>query len=134
MRRTFALLAGLILAAGCGGGGPATTTTVAATSTTSATPTTTTAPDSTTLPVDADATITISGFAFGEPLTVTVGDTVAVVNQDGVPHTWTSDDGLFDSGSLSRGEVFRHTFTEAGEYEFFCGIHPQMQGSITVQG
>lgn len=81
-----------------------------------------------------DATITIQGFAFGDPITVDAGEEVTVVNADSTAHTWTSTDGLFDSGSLSSGASFNHTFDEAGEYTFFCGIHPQMTGSITVEG
>jgi plastocyanin len=79
------------------------------------------------------ATITISGFSFGDPVTVQVGDTVAVVNNDGVPHTWTSEDDLFNL-SLSGGAQGTFTFEEPGEYAFFCTIHPSMTGTITVEG
>lgn len=81
-----------------------------------------------------EATITIAGFAFSGPESVAVGEEVRVVNEDNTPHTWTSTDGEFDSGSLAGGDSFTHTFDEAGEYSFFCGIHPQMTGSITVGG
>lgn len=120
LRKPTAALFGLFLVAACSGGGDATTTT-------------STPADTTTTSAD-DATITIASFAFGDPITVSVGEVVTVVNQDGVSHTWTSTDGLFDSGSLSGGEEFTHTFEEAGEYRFFCGIHPEMTGSITVEG
>lgn len=79
------------------------------------------------------ATITISGFSFGDPVTVGVGDTVAVVNNDGVPHTWTSEDDVFNL-SLSGGAQGTFTFDEPGEYPFFCSIHPSMTGTITVEG
>jgi plastocyanin len=143
LRQILSLIAVLLVVAACAGeGGPATTappvegdttTTAAVTLTTAPGTTTTSASPTTAGGVDADATITIAGFAFGPPLTVPVGSVVAVVNEDSVPHTWTSTDGLFDSGSMSAGDIFRFTFEEAGEYRFFCGIHPQMTGSITVE-
>ena len=118
-------MSALVLVAACSGGGDSTTT---------AAPSTTAPADSTTAGEAGDGTITIKSFSFGSPATVGVGEEVVVVNRDGVPHTWTSTDGLFDSGSLSGGEEFSFTFDEAGEYDFFCGIHPQMTGSITVEG
>lgn len=80
------------------------------------------------------ATITISGFSFGEPLTVAAGTEVTVVNEDQATHTWTSNQGLWDSGNLAPGASFSHTFEEPGEYPFFCAIHSNMGGSVTVTG
>lgn len=116
---------------------PTTTTTATTTATT-----TTTAPGTTgatttaaaTTTVAAGPTITISGFAFGDPITVAAGTTVTVVNADATGHTWTSQAGVFDSGTLRGGDTFTFTFTDAGEYRFFCGIHPSMTGSITITG
>jgi|FLYL01.1.fsa_nt_gi plastocyanin len=81
-----------------------------------------------------EATITISGFSFGEPLTVPAGTEVMVVNEDQATHTWTSNQGLWDSGNLAPGASFSHTFEEPGEYAFFCAIHSTMGGSLTVSG
>lgn len=80
------------------------------------------------------AQIIISGFDFGDATTVSVGDEVTVVNRDGSAHTWTSSDGAFDSGVISGGGSFSFTFDTAGEFAFFCAIHPQMTGAITVTG
>ena len=88
----------------------------------------------TTGPAAADATITIADFAFDAPASVSVGDTVEVVNEDSVGHTWTNADGVFDSGTLAQGETFEFTFEEAGEFDFFCSVHPNMTGTITVEG
>jgi plastocyanin len=30
------------------------------------------------------------------------------------------------------GGTFSYTFTEAGQYEYFCSIHPWMTGTIIV--
>jgi plastocyanin len=105
------------------------------TSDTTEAPTTTAAPATTEAPIAADAVaLTISGFDFGDPITVPIGTEVTITNEDGAPHTWTSNDGVWDSGSLSGGDSFSFTFNDAGEYAFFCGIHPSMTGSITVTG
>ena len=79
-------------------------------------------------------TITISNFAFDGVQEVPVGTTVVVVNTDAVPHTWTAEDGTFDSGALGEGDTFEFTFTEAGEYAYFCNFHPSMTGTIVVTG
>lgn len=109
-----------------------TTTTTAAATTTTAGTTTSTA--TTTTGGDDEPDVIIEGFAFPKAGPVEVGDEILVVNRDGAPHTWTSTDGLFDSGTLRNGDTFVYTFTEAGEYDFFCGIHPSMTGTITVTG
>ena len=83
----------------------------------------------------ATAGITIQNFAFGDPITVAAGQAVVVTNSDGVAHTWTSTDAVFDSRSIAGGGgSFTFSFDEAGEYSFFCAIHPTMTGSITVTG
>lgn len=80
------------------------------------------------------AVITIQGFDFGDPISVAVGEEITVSNQDATSHTWTSNAGLFDSGTIGGGEEFTFTFDEGGEYSFFCSIHPTMTGTITVTG
>jgi plastocyanin len=92
----------------------------------------------TTVPAPGDtaptAVITISGFDFGDPISVTVGQTVEVRNDDGTPHTWTSTDGLFDSGPIAAGDSFTYSFAAPGVYPFMCEIHTSMTGEITVTG
>jgi len=68
-------------------------------------------------------------------LDVAVGDTVRWTNDDpAIQHTATSVDGLFDSGLLASGGTFDFTFTEPGEYEFFCTPHPWMRAKVIVTG
>lgn len=81
-----------------------------------------------------EAEITIADFAFSGADSVSVGDTVEVTNNDSVGHTWTEVDEAFHSGTLASGDTFEFTFDEAGEFEYFCQIHPQMTGTITVEG
>ncbi|MFP3881841.1 MAG: cupredoxin domain-containing protein [Actinomycetota bacterium] len=78
--------------------------------------------------------ITIEDFNFSGAETAAVGDTVTITNEDAVGHTWTAVDGEFDSGTLAEGETFEFTFEGAGEFEYFCSIHPEMEGTITVEG
>ena len=82
----------------------------------------------------AGGAITISDFAYAGVSTVAVGDTVTVTNDDTVGHTWTAQDGEFDSGTIASGDSFEFTFETAGEFDYICSIHPQMAGSITVEG
>lgn len=72
-------------------------------------------------------------------LEVSEGTTVTWTNQSSVNHTVTSgsrngDDAgdLFDSGNLAPGETFSHTFEDAGNYDYFCEIHPGMAAEVTV--
>ena len=81
-----------------------------------------------------DDTITISNVSFDGVQEVPVGTTVTVVNTDAVPHTWTAEDGTFDSGALGEGDTFEFTFTEVGEFPYFCNFHPSMTGTIVVSG
>jgi plastocyanin len=65
-------------------------------------------------------------------LTVPLGTTVRWTNRDGLAHTVTSTAGVFDSGNMSRGATFTHTFNALGEFSYICAIHPAMTGKITV--
>jgi plastocyanin len=66
-------------------------------------------------------------------ITVDVGDTVIWRNGGQLPHTATDRGGEFDSGFVEPGKEFEVTFDSVGQYEYFCTIHPEMVGTITVQ-
>lgn len=38
----------------------------------------------------------------------------------------------FDSGIMQLGQTFKHTFYEAGTFEYYCTVHPAMVGKIVV--
>lgn len=79
--------------------------------------------------------ITIANFSFSpSSLEVAVGDSVEATNDDSVAHTWTADEGAWDSGNLATGDSFTHEFTEAGTFAYHCEIHPSMTGTVTVAG
>lgn len=74
-------------------------------------------------------------------LTVNPGDTVVWTNVGANPHTSTSGssctaDGKWNSGTLSPGGTFSHTFPSSGSYPYFCAIHCHsgMTGTVTVSG
>lgn len=129
VRIAWAALAVALILASCGGDSADQTTTTA-----SDQPTTSAASGATSSPSGATASITIADFAFTGPDSVEVGTTVTVTNEDGVAHTFTSEDDVFDSDSIGTGESFQFTFDEAGEYTYFCEFHPQMTGTLTVEG
>jgi nitrite reductase (NO-forming) len=71
------------------------------------------------------------------PVQVSTGTTVTWTNDDAQPHTATSGenvtpDGRFDSGIMAPAATFDFTFTEAGEYPYFCILHPNMVGTVSV--
>lgn len=77
--------------------------------------------------------VTIDNFTF-EParLTVKVGTTVTWKNRDDIPHTVVSA-GKFRSKAMDTDDSYSFTFTAAGDYTYFCSLHPHMTGTIKVE-
>jgi plastocyanin len=65
-------------------------------------------------------------------ITVPVGATVTWTNQDDIPHLVVAKDHAFRSPPLDTGDSFTHVFAQAGEYPYFCGLHPKMVGTVKV--
>jgi nitrite reductase (NO-forming) len=76
------------------------------------------------------------------PVPVSVGDTVTWSNDDTQPHTVVSGEngqpsGEFDSSPnfnplIAPQQTFSHTFTQAGEFPYYCALHPNMVGTVSV--
>ena len=82
-------------------------------------------------------------------VTISVNQSVTWINQDKETHTVTSGqsagrsglvsgtmgkpNGVFDSSDIMVGQSWTHKFTKAGTYEYFCSIHPWMQGYVVVK-
>jgi amicyanin len=74
------------------------------------------------------------------PVNVKAGDTVTWTNDDSQIHTVTSgtdssDPNMekeFDSSMLSQNQTFSHKFNTAGEFPYFCQLHPTMVGKVIV--
>jgi LPXTG-motif cell wall-anchored protein len=78
--------------------------------------------------------VTIKDFSFGpKTLTINTGDSVTWTNQGPTGHSTTAKGGGWDSGVLSAGKSFSHTFTQAGTYQYFCTPHPFMTATIVVK-
>ena len=83
---------------------------------------------------------TVAGCFIPRMLAVDAGDTVTIRNTDNVVHTAVSGtlkggvDGHFYSGLALPGTSFEWTPTRAGDYPYFCLIHPWMEGLIRVNG
>ena len=77
--------------------------------------------------------VTIDNFTFSPAtLKVKVGDTVTWTNHDDIPHTVVSA-GKFRSKATDTDGTFSFTFTSAGDYKYFCSLHPHMTRMIKVE-
>ena len=75
----------------------------------------------------------IKNISYLQPrITVSVGTTVEWSNSDPLPHTVTASDRSFNSGLIQPGKTYRHTFTKAGTFNYYCVPHPFMKGAIVV--
>jgi plastocyanin len=86
--------------------------------------------------VPGSSTLTTDAFS-PNPIQVSVGTTVTWTNSDAQPHTVNSGEnatpsGLFDSPIMAPQATFEYTFTEAGEVPYFCILHPNMVGTVSV--
>jgi plastocyanin len=80
-----------------------------------------------------------------DPDTITVkkGDKITVTNKDTLPHTVTSGTGptdpnnakQFDTSIIEAGATadIQTSSLSAGQYPFFCSVHPYMTGKLIVQ-
>jgi plastocyanin len=85
-------------------------------------------------PMPAAASVQIANFTFkAQVVTVKPGTTVTWTNADDIPHTVTSNNGLFKSKVLDSGDHFSFTFAKPGQFGYFCSLHPHMTGTIVVK-
>src|SRR5713226_6283895 len=83
---------------------------------------------------DASDVITIDNFTFTpKEMTVAVGTTVKWVNHDDIPHTVVEKKTTFRSKALDTDDSYSFTFTSAGAFDYFCGLHPHMVGQVIVK-
>jgi len=67
------------------------------------------------------------------------GTTVQWINEDNFGHTVQNQNefgkvtSLFNSPVLQTGDIFSHTFDEAGTYNYFRTLHPWGVGIVTVR-
>jgi plastocyanin len=76
---------------------------------------------------------TIKNISYLQPkISIAVGTTVEWTNSDPLLHSVTAADKSFNSGLIQPGKTYRHTFTKAGTFNFYCMPHPFMKGTIVV--
>ena len=66
-------------------------------------------------------------------ITVTPGTTVTWVNNDAMPHTVVEANKSFRSKTLIKEGKFSFTFTNVGDFDYICSIHPNMKGKVIVK-
>ena len=120
------------------GSGTTSSTTSAATTSTGSTSTATGAPSTgtvhVTIPMGAGTNTSSLGYS-PDTITIVIGvnNTVVWTNDDNMPHTVTSTNKLFDSGSMNPGDSFSYTFTSPGVYSYGCSYHYWMKGTVIVK-
>jgi plastocyanin len=78
--------------------------------------------------------VKVDNFSFSpQTITISPGTTVIWTNRDDIPHTVVSDDKVFKSKVLDTDEKFSFTFDKAGNFPYFCSVHPKMTGKVIVQ-
>jgi plastocyanin len=100
--------------------------------------------DASASPVETDATITANALAFDTAtITLEAGDarTLRLINLENVPHNvaiyidGSASESLFVGELIGRGEiVYQLPPLEPGSYFFRCDLHPEMKGSLVVEG
>ena len=82
---------------------------------------------------DDATTIKIDNFTFAPAtLTLKLGAAATWENGDDIPHSIVIADLKTRSKPLDTGDTYSFTFTTAGTFEYFCGLHPHMKGMIIV--
>lgn len=80
-------------------------------------------------PSTSAATVRTDGYAFTPTsIKISVGQSVAFVASSSHDVTWRNG----DPGRDATGAAYSRTFSTAGSYSFFCSIHEEMTGTITV--
>jgi plastocyanin len=88
-------------------------------------------PEASPVAASMDVDIKIVDFAFGpDKATLAVGGTVTWINTGKTSHTIFAD--WAKSDILNTGDTFAHTFEQADTYDYQCGLHPAMVGTIEV--
>ena len=80
-----------------------------------------------------DHAVKIAGFDFGPAtLTVPAGKAVTWTNTDDSPHQIVVAGTPIRSDFLMKGQSHTQTFGAAGTFNYMCGLHPGMKGTVEV--
>lgn len=79
-----------------------------------------------------DTNVEIKDMAFTPPdILIKVNDQVFWTNNDTVAHKIKGDN--WASVKINPGEKFVQVFEKAGVFNYFCELHPEMKGTVTVE-
>jgi plastocyanin len=79
--------------------------------------------------------VSIDMFAFKPAeVTITAGESVTWMNDDGSPHGVKYGDGAPGNDYMLPGAAFTRRFDRAGTFDYTCPIHPYMTGRVVVRG
>ncbi len=76
---------------------------------------------------------------FPSTIVINQGGSIEWNNKDGAAHTVTSGnpsdgpDSIFDSSLFMGGEKYKADFNTKGTFEYFCMVHPWMEGKVIVK-
>jgi plastocyanin len=73
-----------------------------------------------------------SQFYVPSEITVSSGTIVTWTNDDSTIHTVTDKGGKFDSSIIAPTATWKNTFHKAGEFDYYCTLHPFMTGKVIV--
>jgi plastocyanin len=77
-------------------------------------------------------TLEIKSWGFNpDRITLMKGSTATWENKDGATHTVTSA-GNFDSGDITAGNSWTHTFNTVGTFEYSCKYHSSMKATVVI--
>jgi plastocyanin len=78
-------------------------------------------------------TVIIDNFSF-KPNVITVkpGTHIVFKNQDDLPHTVVIPGMQAKSAMLDTDGTYEADFEKAGDFKYFCGVHPMMTGEVIV--
>lgn len=82
-----------------------------------------------------EGTVRIADFEFTpRQITVARGETVTWVNDDVYDH-WvvSTQPDVLDTGELGQAQTYTKTFSQAGDYTYYCNIHNYMKATVTVR-
>ena len=79
--------------------------------------------------------IGIDNFEFTpKVLTVKAGTKVTWINKDDVPHLVVNTQNRFHASPvLDTDQRYSVTLIKSGSYDYFCSLHPKMEGKVVVE-
>jgi plastocyanin len=91
-------------------------------------------PDASTVAKAPKGDVRIVGFNFmPAKITATAGKPLKFLNVDDSPHFIVVQGAPQKTDMLLRGQTGSMTFDKAGAYNYICGLHPAMKGTIDVK-